>query len=312
MKTLLRRMFVHSSLWTAIVLCSPAAAQLPIRKVPAPEAMKEEIRLPGGKAPRTTMREEWLDVAGTTALRGVTAPTLIPVLPRPGTANGTALIIAPGGGFLLLSMESEGFEVARYLADQGITVFVLKYRLQQTPDEPSAFLKDFLGWIGKTKDSTFFKSYLATAVKPATEDAKSAMRWVRGHAGTYGIDPGRVGFMGFSAGAFTTLDLVYTADAATLPDFVAPIYAAYDAPDHALPAKLPPMWGAIATNDEFFGASGFGLIEAWKKRGSVEFKVYDSGGHGFGFAGKPGTTTTHWPQEFMWWLQARKLVPMEK
>jgi dienelactone hydrolase len=312
MKTLLRRISVHSSLWAAIVLCSPAAAQLAIRKVPAPEAMKEEIPLPADQRPRASMREEWLEVPGLTALRGVTAATLIPVLPRAGTANGTAMIVAPGGGFLMLSMKSEGFDVARYLADHGITVFVLKYRLQRTPDEPSAFLKEFMGWVAKTKDPVFFRNYLATAVKPATEDAKSAMRWVRGHAGAYGIDPARVGFMGFSAGAFTALDLVYTADAATMPDFVAPIYAAYDAPDHALPAKLPPMWGAIATDDEFFSSSDYGLIDAWKKRGPVEFRVFDGGGHGFGFSGKAGTTTTHWPQEFMSWLQARKLVPLEK
>lgn len=66
-------------------------------------------------------------------LRSVTYPTLTPVLPEPGTANGTAVIVAPGGGFMFLAMEHEGRQVARALADHGVTAFVLKYRVNPTP-----------------------------------------------------------------------------------------------------------------------------------------------------------------------------------
>jgi hypothetical protein len=72
-------------------------------------------------------------------VRNVTYPTLTPVLPKPGTANGTAVIVAPGGGFMFLSMEREGWRVAEALADRGITAFLLKYRLNTTPRDDAAY-----------------------------------------------------------------------------------------------------------------------------------------------------------------------------
>ena len=77
--------------------------------------------------------ESWFRQDGKPFVRNVTRATLQPFLPDPAKATGVAVIVAPGGGFLMLSMDNEGWAVARALADQGIAAFVLKYRLRPTP-----------------------------------------------------------------------------------------------------------------------------------------------------------------------------------
>ena len=84
-------------------------------------------------------QESWFRQWGEPMARNVTVATLTPVLPDPAKANGAAVIVAPGGGFRWLSMNNEGWKVARALADRGIAAFVLKYRLQPTPPSLDAF-----------------------------------------------------------------------------------------------------------------------------------------------------------------------------
>src|SRR6187455_943067 len=88
----------------------------------------------GQKAPETWFRQ-W----GDPMARNISTATLTPFLPKKGTANGAAVIVAPGGGFMWLSMGNEGWEVAQALADKGIAAFVLKYRLNPTPESLDAF-----------------------------------------------------------------------------------------------------------------------------------------------------------------------------
>src|SRR5688572_15022953 len=83
--------------------------------------------------------ETWFRQWGDPMARNISAATLTPFLPKPGKGNGAAVIVAPGGGFRWLSMSNEGWEVAQALADQGIAAFVLKYRLQPTPESLDAF-----------------------------------------------------------------------------------------------------------------------------------------------------------------------------
>ena len=92
--------------------------------------------------------EEWETFAGARIVRNVTQPTLTPVLPDPAKANGTAVIVAPGGAFLMLSIDTEGYQVAHWLADRGITAFVLKYRLKSTPRDPAAYLPTLSSYLG--------------------------------------------------------------------------------------------------------------------------------------------------------------------
>jgi acetyl esterase/lipase len=140
----------------------------------------------------------------------------------------------------------------------------------------------------------------------ATEDALQALRFVRANAAKWSIDPARVGMIGFSAGAMTTLNAVFAPDSAARPAFVGYIYGPMNA--RAIPADAPPMFSAIALDDELFRDTGFGLVESWRKAGRpVEFHGYERGHHGFG-TGVPGTTTILMLDEFRAWMKARGLL----
>lgn len=241
-------------------------------------------------------------------VRNVTYPTLTPVLPKPGTANGTAVIVAPGGGFMFLSMDGEGWKVAQALADRGITAFVLKYRLNPTPKDDAAYrdgvMKLILG-IASGKPAA------QIADPGASKDALAALKLVRGRAAEWGIDPERVGMIGFSAGAITSLKAVLEAgsdnDPSTLPpDFFGYIYGPMDAVE--APADAPPMFAALAMNDGMFGKDNFDIVNSWRKvKRPVELHVYQDGGHGFGL-GKPGTTNAMLMPEFLAWMDMQGLL----
>jgi acetyl esterase/lipase len=137
------------------------------------------------------------------------------------------------------------------------------------------------------------------------EDATAAFKLVRARAKEWNIDPKRLGMVGFSAGAGTTM-------AATLqtkennPAFIAPIYGRQTAVE--VPPDAPPMFVALAADDPLFGNTDFGLVSAWKKAGRpVEFHLYQNGGHGFGL-GNPGRTSLGWFPQFMLWLEVNGML----
>lgn len=244
-----------------------------------------------------------------TVLRNITFPTITPVLPAPGKANGTAVIVAPGGGFMMLAMQNEGWRVAQALADRGVTAFVLKYRLNPTPREDRAFLEE----MGRIFAQVDREPGERPAIKDpgAGEDALAALKLIRSRADQWRIDPARVGMIGFSAGAMTTLTAVLDAgkdaDAATRgPDFIGFIYGPMAAV--AVPADAPPMFAALAMDDPLFGNGDFSIASAWHAaRRPVELHVYQAGGHGFG-TGKPGTTSTMLMPEFLAWMDMQGLL----
>src|SRR5882757_1569565 len=129
--------FVAAVLWLS---CGCAFADPPAQ-APAPTA----IPLYDGPAPGTdpaAAAEIDESSGGGHVLRNVTAPTLTPFLPEPAKATGTAVIIAPGGAFMMLSIDQEGNDVARWLAARGVAAFVLKYRLEHTPSNQALFAMD--------------------------------------------------------------------------------------------------------------------------------------------------------------------------
>src|SRR6478672_7594891 len=121
----------------------PAAAKVPNDKMTAIEipAQPDAIELGTGPLQGATFPESWHSQYGSKFARNVTVATLTPFLPEPSKASGVAVIVAPGGGFRALSMENEGSNVARALADRGVAAFVLKYRLNQTPADLDAFAR---------------------------------------------------------------------------------------------------------------------------------------------------------------------------
>jgi acetyl esterase/lipase len=276
----------------------PALAQ-PDRMTPmAIPAQAGAIELGTGALAGATAPEAWHRQYGSVFARNVTVATLTPVLPAPGKGSGAAVIVAPGGGFLTLSMSNEGWDVARALAARGVAAFVLKYRLHPTPVAASEFEAEMARlFSGPPRPAG--EQDQAVALAPQIADARAAFALVRARAREWKVDPDRIGMMGFSAGAMLTLSTaLYGEDAR--PAFIANIYGPLTAV--AAPADAPPLFIAIAADDPFFANAGYGLVDSWKSaRRPVEFHLYEQGGHGFGMYPKT-TTSTGWFDGFSRWL----------
>ena len=237
-------------------------------------------------------------------IRNVVNPTLTPFLPDPAKATGVAVIVAPGGGFMGLSIDSEGLEVARWLADRGIAAFVLKYRVKPTPREAASYMQSLMQGMANLDPEVAFRD----PTPEALEDGLAAIKMVRERAGEWHIAPGKVGFVGFSAGAVTTLGVGLAADPATRPDFIAPIYPSMVA--RQVPANAPPMFLAISLDDPLFAKGRqLSLIESWRAaKRPLEVHLYENGGHGFGMSGRfPGPAL--WIDEFHAWMKGRGILP---
>ena len=259
-----------------------------------------EVALDTGKG---QPKEEWFRESGSLQVRNVERATLTPFLPRKTANTGAAVIVAPGGAFLGLAIEEEGYRIARWLSDRGIAAFVLKYRLLPTPADSETFRREVTA-VRTGKGPASFRPPADTPAE-ALADAQAALRHVRANAATYGVDPARVGMMGFSAGAMTTMSVALASAPDARPAFIAPIYGRQDAV--TVPQNPPPMYVALAS-DDFFWKGSSGLIESWGKAGGkVEFHLFQNGGHGFGM-GAAGTTTVDWMDDFRRWLEVNGVL----
>lgn len=292
----------------SLLSAQPAVAQPgpppQIELVPAaPEP--NAIPLYGDASPGSASTETWMNYVGHGyVVRNVTRPTLTPFLPDPAKATGAAVIVAPGGAFMLLALEPEGWKVARALADRGITAFVLKYRVMPTPVDiaQANALMDKRVREGLPDP----RKQPKLQYPPSTDDALAALAMVRAGAKQWGIDPKRVGMIGFSAGAMTSLNAVMAAKPGTGPDFFGYIYGPQAAV--TVPADAPPMFAAIALDDPLFPSMGFPIVEAWHKaKRPVELHAYGKGGHGFSL-GIPGTTTTGMLDQYVAWLEMEGFI----
>lgn len=241
---------------------------------------------------------------GRFAVRNVTRPTLTLFQPV-GKPSPASVIIAPGGAFLGLEMDKEGWEVARWFANHGITAFVLKYRTLPTPSDQKLFVTELDKMIAGQK-----AAFAPPAETPAEAlaDGLAALRHVRSNAASFGIDPKRVGFMGFSAGGFLTRSLVEKGGA-DRPDFAAPIYP--NMGPMTVPADAPPMFVAIAADDFLLAREkGLPLLDSYRAAGkSIEFHLYSSGGHGFG-AGPAGSPKEGWLELIYRWMRTQGMLAM--
>ena len=228
----------------------------------------------------------------------VTEPTI--AVYKPEHPNGTAVIVAPGGGYGILAIEHEGTQVCEYLNTIGVTGILLKYRVPaRDKSDPS---------------------------KEPLQDAQRAIGLVRHHAAEWGIKPDRVGILGFSAGGHLTVmatlhanDRTYTTDASldvedATPNFAVPVYPAYlvagkDDTFHLNPKitvteKSPPMCLVHAGDDKgMTSASGSALLYLEYKKLDLpaELHIYAKGGHGFGMR-KSGLPAAEWLVRVGEWL----------
>lgn len=267
---------------------------------------QETVKLYQGKAPGSenwTQKEAQMysDLFKTEVVYNVTNPSLLVYQVPKGVKNtGTAIVIAPGGGFQSLSINREGIELAEALSKKGITTFVLKYRLNKTEtNDPAREMMD------KLKDRAAFEKNSLATIKLAAQDGKNALKYVRDNASKYGIDVKKVGIIGFSAGSTVAMETVLDNTADQLPDFVANIYGGprEDLLKTATPEKKIPMFVCAASDDQLkLAPRSIQLYNKWLEAGqSAELHMYAKGGHGFG-TGKQNLPVDSWIQRFEEWL----------
>lgn len=237
----------------------------------------------------------------TQVVTNVSQPTMEVFRPDPSLNNGTSVIIAPGGGLYAHSINSEGNDVARWLNTKGITAFVLKYRLVPTGE-------DAVVDLNTDGDQVAVK---ALQVLPlATEDGLNALKYLRQHSKDLGIDPSKIGFMGFSAGGAVTMSVIYNASNENKPDFIVPVYPWMDiVPAHELSFNVPPMLVICATDDPLgLAPASVALYTSWAKKGiPTEMHMYSKGGHGFGMKTQ-GLPSDSWIERFYEWSIAEGLT----
>lgn len=267
------------------------------------EAPKEPRAIPlgtGGVADQPA-KESWFRQWGDPMARNITTATLTPFLADPKKANGTTVIVAPGGGFMWLSMGNEGWEVAEALAARGINAFVLKYRLQPTADSLEAFegqMNQRMADAGKPSNDKTAPKRSRGDLTNQLQDAEAAYALITSRAKEWNVNVNKIGMMGFSAGAGLTMATTLQSKKVKLA-FISPIYGGMDAVE--VPKNAPPMFVALAVDDFLFHGET-GLIKSWyDAKIPVEFHLYQNGGHGFGL-GNPDRTSNKWFDAYMHWL----------
>jgi acetyl esterase/lipase len=283
-----------------------------------PKEFANAIPLYKGVAPGSEdakQKEKWAKVTDDYVARNVTSPTLSVFLPAKDKATGAAVVVAPGGGFMVLAMKNEGLDVARYLTDHGIAAFVLKYRLRPTPEDDKAMQEDMAKMMAPRPPGGPTGGAPADRPPPsappfALDDAQQALKMVRSRAAEWNVDPKRLGMIGFSAGAMNTLATALRNDPAARADFIGIIYGPLGAVQ--VPQPAPPLFAAIAADDPLIGTGDFGLIKSWRDaKAPVEFHLYEHGGHGFGMR-KLSKTSDLWADQFYTWMKDRGLLEAKK
>jgi acetyl esterase/lipase len=217
---------------------------------------------------------------------------------KPTTAaNGSGIVICPGGGFMFLSWINEGIDVAKFLAARGVTAFVLKYRVAHTGDNP---MQEFQVAVRTGK----FNATIQTVIPQSNADGLAAIAYVRKHAADWSLDPARIGIVGFSAGGEVAASAALHYASESRPAFAAPIYAvAGKLKSDPVPDDAPPLFVAAATDDSFgLAPDSVALYSMWlTAKKPAELHIYAKGGHGFGMR-KQNLPSDEWANRFADWL----------
>ncbi|HKV60295.1 MAG TPA: alpha/beta hydrolase [Candidatus Acidoferrum sp.] len=240
----------------------------------------------------------------TEVVANVTKPSLTVFKPAPELRNGTGVVICPGGGFMALSINSEGNDVAKYLVAKGVTAFVLKYRLAHTGEDAT---QEFTALFANPPK---FREILDKVVPLSIADGLTAVTYVRQHASDWGVSPDRVGIIGFSAGGTVSAGVAFRYAPDGRPAFAAVVYgAAGRLKDSPVPADAPPVFVAAATDDNLgLAPDSVALYEKWTSAHKpAELHMYAKGGHGFGMR-KQNLPTDHWIDRFSDWLELLGLL----
>ena len=229
---------------------------------------------------------------GILRITNVTRPQM--TVYRPDDPNGAAVLVCPGGGYKILAYEHEGTDVCEFLTDHGVTAILLKYRVPSPRER-------------------------------ALQDAQRAIGMIHHHAEEWGVDSGRIGMLGFSAGGNLTVmtclhgsEHTYPMDEKldvenSTPSFAIPVYPAYlvergtEGPllsDITVKDASPPLCLVHAADDPWTASGSFLLAVEYKKHDiPCEVHVYAKGGHGFGMK-KKGLPVDAWPHRVIEWMDS--------
>lgn len=252
---------------------------------------------PGG-APGFESRKDEPEIAKDYYVRNIHNPSITAFLPPKDKANGTAVVIVPGGGHGLLVFNAEGVEPAKYLNSLGVACFVLKHRLGREENSP-------------------YKIEIH-----ARQDMERAMRLVRSRAAEWSVDPKRVGVLGFSAGGETGAFVAYgnlpgsptAADPVerlnARADFFMSIYPGPIGYPVLVPSDAPPAFMVCSWDDEFHAKVIEAMIPAYRAaKVNLEVHLLQSGGHGYNMGNRSDLAAVKsWPQRMADWLGDRGLL----
>lgn len=299
------------ALW--LFLLPLSAAALPGANQPVNDLPTEPIYLWAEKPLVEPDREHIKDQR----VYAVDNPSMTPFWPKGTKASGAAVVIFPGGGYVRLAIDHEGFKIAEWFAERGVAAFVVKYRMQEY------------------------------GFPAPLQDAQRAVRLVRKQASAWGIDPAKIGVVGFSAGGHLAasvatrfdVDLVLNdplAGISARPDFAVlgyPVIALYGADAHQgsrrallgenpdpkllhdnslqfqVSAKVPPVFMLHGVGDQSVpvGNSLAFFTEVQKYNKQSELHIYQTSVHGVGMIQGQGSVSA-WPQALEHWLRERTLV----
>ena len=251
---------------------------------------------------------------GIMRISGTTEAAVKVFLPTPEKNTGAAVIICSGGALMFHSWGNDVERMAAWLNERGIAVIGLKYRLRQMQARPAApspantagmrlQLPDITGF-DQLKNANASPDQSGTqdpSLADATEDALRTIRMVRSHAEEWGIDPGKVGYLGYSAGGGVVIEATLRADAASMPSFLASCYGPSLA-DVSVPDNAPNLFIAVRARHNNVAAGMLALFLVWKKAGAnAEMYIYDDGQGPFG-PGDDHSTSGAWRENFYRWL----------
>jgi endo-1,4-beta-xylanase len=233
--------------------------------------------------------------ANTPAVYNIHNPSLTVYLPAAGKATGAAIIVAPGGGHQFLSYVHEGSAVAQWLSEHGIAGFLLKYRLARDQAGNSPYKVEV----------------------HALADAQRSIRLVRSRAAEWGVNPARIGILGFSAGGELALLASIHSDAgkpgaddpierfSSRPDFTCLGYPGVKEDTVAITADMPPAFMFSAYDDARTSKTIASLFLKYRAVGvPAEIHIFNRGGHGFGIRTSPRPVSS-WPLRLQAWMDDR-------
>ncbi|HUQ10336.1 MAG TPA: alpha/beta hydrolase [Steroidobacteraceae bacterium] len=272
------------------VICSAHAADKAPQRIPLwPEGAPGAMANGGDETVRITEQGEHV-------ISNVHRPSVTVYLPEKNS-SGAAVVVIPGGGHRELWTDHEGHAVAKFLNGQGVAAFVLYYRLERAPN------------------STY------KIEEHALADLQRAMRLVRSHAAEWGVNPDKIGTMGFSAGGQLALLGAMRYDAgnagaaaaidkqSSRPDFAALIYPG-SWPEIRFDANTPPMFLLAGSDDRPGVITVLTQIFTQLREAKVpaELHFYDGVPHGFGVRASNTGPVSQWPMQFVDWLKIRKIL----